>query len=288
VKRSTRIAIFLVVGAILVFDACAGGNIITIGIHVFTGWFPFMSRIPARMQWRWEVLYSVAIYGTLLIIGSHYFARWLYREMRGASNDPATPGRWSWGWSFRLFALFILMFAAGTSAVAITHQTAWLATGPEPMFYRGRERSNRVKCASNLRQIGQGIELYASDHQGRYPDDIQELIVKADINPEVLICPASDHEKAIGNTIEEVAANARKVEHHSYIYLGKGLIHPAPADMVIAYERDGNHLNDGMNVLFGDFHCEWIGPDQSRRFLEKIAKAGNHPTTLPPEQYLPK
>jgi len=32
-----------------------------------------------------------------------------------------------------------------------------------------RETANRVKCASNLRQIGQAISLYANDNRGAYP-----------------------------------------------------------------------------------------------------------------------
>src|SRR5438874_5604166 len=36
---------------------------------------------------------------------------------------------------------------------------------------RGRSTgcSNRVKCASNLRQIGQAILLYSNDNRGQYP-----------------------------------------------------------------------------------------------------------------------
>ena len=32
-----------------------------------------------------------------------------------------------------------------------------------------RETANRIKCASNLRQIGQALLLYANDHGGAYP-----------------------------------------------------------------------------------------------------------------------
>jgi prepilin-type processing-associated H-X9-DG protein len=34
---------------------------------------------------------------------------------------------------------------------------------------RSRETANRVKCASNLRQIGQALLLYANDNRGVYP-----------------------------------------------------------------------------------------------------------------------
>jgi prepilin-type N-terminal cleavage/methylation domain-containing protein/prepilin-type processing-associated H-X9-DG protein len=37
-----------------------------------------------------------------------------------------------------------------------------------PSLNRARETANRVKCASNLRQIGQALLLYANDNKGNY------------------------------------------------------------------------------------------------------------------------
>jgi len=34
-----------------------------------------------------------------------------------------------------------------------------------PNLCSSKERANRVKCASNLRQIGQGLQLYFNDHK---------------------------------------------------------------------------------------------------------------------------
>jgi type II secretory pathway pseudopilin PulG len=38
-----------------------------------------------------------------------------------------------------------------------------------PSLNRARESANRVKCASNLRQIGQSIQLYAGANHGQFP-----------------------------------------------------------------------------------------------------------------------
>jgi prepilin-type N-terminal cleavage/methylation domain-containing protein/prepilin-type processing-associated H-X9-DG protein len=38
-----------------------------------------------------------------------------------------------------------------------------------PSLNRARETANRVKCASNLRQIGQGFLLYANENRGLFP-----------------------------------------------------------------------------------------------------------------------
>jgi prepilin-type N-terminal cleavage/methylation domain-containing protein len=38
-----------------------------------------------------------------------------------------------------------------------------------PSLNRARETANRVKCASNLRQLGQAILIYSNDAKGPYP-----------------------------------------------------------------------------------------------------------------------
>src|SRR5688572_22410966 len=97
-----------------------------------------------------------------------------------------------------------------------------------PALNAAKERANRVKCSSNLRQIGQGLLLYANDNKGVYPrtradvagtytcftfptatdpfttggptvNDVTAalflLVRNADINPEVFVCPSSNQEK---------------------------------------------------------------------------------------------
>jgi prepilin-type N-terminal cleavage/methylation domain-containing protein/prepilin-type processing-associated H-X9-DG protein len=102
-----------------------------------------------------------------------------------------------------------------------------------PSLNRARETANRVKCSSNLRQIGQALLLYANENKGAYPrtlasatggttwgtgttdadpfnpgvpagtdvqlDDITAavflLIRTQDIGSEVFTCPSSNAEK---------------------------------------------------------------------------------------------
>jgi len=99
-----------------------------------------------------------------------------------------------------------------------------------PSLNRARETANRVKCASNLRQIGQAILLYSNENKGSYPitkrtaapgtgvtwgtsstaldpfgtgfttaDDVSSalflLIRTQDIGSEVFTCPSSSGEK---------------------------------------------------------------------------------------------
>jgi prepilin-type N-terminal cleavage/methylation domain-containing protein/prepilin-type processing-associated H-X9-DG protein len=48
-----------------------------------------------------------------------------------------------------------------------------------PSLNRARETANRVKCASNMRQIGQAILLYANDNKGAYPRTIYSAVSAA-------------------------------------------------------------------------------------------------------------
>src|SRR5438093_4550952 len=40
-------------------------------------------------------------------------------------------------------------------------------------FARAQETANRVKCSSNLRQIGQAMLLYSNDNKGNYSKTVQ-------------------------------------------------------------------------------------------------------------------
>jgi prepilin-type processing-associated H-X9-DG protein len=139
-----------------------------------------------------------------------------------------------------------------------------------------RPAANRIKCASNLRQIGQATMLYANDHQGRYPDTIGELM-EEDITTAVFICPGSNDEPAAAAaTTQATAANIHSGGHLSYIYLAKGLTNTGQTNLVLVYEPLSNHQNRGMNVLFGDGHVEWFDLKQATKWLAEL-NAGHNP-----------
>jgi prepilin-type processing-associated H-X9-DG protein len=145
-----------------------------------------------------------------------------------------------------------------------------------PSLCRSRETANRVKCASNLRQIGQAILTYANDHQGAYPGSFQALVASTDITAECFVCPSSNDEKAPGDTPQAIAAAWAAGGHLSYLYNGRGLTTTtATAQTIVAYEPPGNHDSDGGNALFGDGHVEFF----NRQQLQKIVPATSPATT---------
>lgn len=44
-----------------------------------------------------------------------------------------------------------------------------------PNFIRARSRSQLSVCTSNLKNIASGVEMYSTDHEGRYPAQLDKL-----------------------------------------------------------------------------------------------------------------
>ena len=170
----------------------------------------------------------------------------------------------------RHIALFVLL-AIGAGG--------WgLSQAFKPRLIVCRESGTRVKCASNLRQIGLGMQMYANENHGQLPPDLGTVLVTQDLTSEVFVCPASGDERASGPTTQALLQDLQQPGHCSYVYAS-----PLPAtwsaltkDHVLVYELPANHLNDGMNILFGDGHAEYVVKPQAHYIVSEL-KAGFNP-----------
>lgn len=111
-----------------------------------------------------------------------------------------------------------------------------------PSLARARELSKRTVCMAQLQAIGNACHIYANEHDGRFPADLDVLIREGAIAEGNLRCPSA-------------ARNVR-----AYI-----LIPAVPNDSnvrnVLAYESPDNHAGEGVSVLFADGRAEWMAID---------------------------
>lgn len=192
----------------------------------------------------------------------------------------APAGSASWtddaGWHFKSITPFPGATLLATEQNTTLGSAALMTSVMLPSLNRARETANRVKCASNMRQIGQAILLYANENKGNYPPDLGTLIRTEDITADAFICPSSNVSLPgnIGQMKPEQIAQWVN-EHSPYIYVGKGLNNNAPADRVVLYEQLEDHDKDGGNFLYGDGHVEFLARAAYEQELQKIQAGEN-------------
>jgi prepilin-type processing-associated H-X9-DG protein len=152
-----------------------------------------------------------------------------------------------------------------------------------PSLSRARETANRVKCASNMRQIGQGMFLYANENKGKFPPDLGTILLTQDLTAPVFFCPSDDvvmpadlfGPAVAANTLENLQKQRAKFvnENSHFVYLGAGLTSNAGADVVVLHEKPGAHNGQGMNLLFADGHVEFMFTPAAMETIERSQKA---------------
>jgi hypothetical protein len=173
------------------------------------------------------------------------FERFLKPE--GDMFRPHRGGRFG---KIRLFWMLVLPALGSIPILAVVYPSCGC---------KSRESANRVKCASNLRQIGEAIVLFANGHQGQFPDSFAQLMQTEDMLGGVFVCPSSVDAPANGATMQDTIKELNDGDHCSYIYAGRGLnLKTVTPQTVVAYEPLSNHQGIGMNVLFGDQHVEFV------------------------------
>jgi hypothetical protein len=143
-----------------------------------------------------------------------------------------------------------------------------------PSLNRARETANRVKCSSNMRMIGLAAIMYANEHRDRFPDDLGELLRTQDLTIDVFICPSTNTFVPPDVRNAPVEQQAEWVNQNAdYVWLGRGRDSSMGADDPLLHEHPGNHGGDGINVMFGDVHVEWVDRFRARQLIED-AEAG--------------
>jgi prepilin-type N-terminal cleavage/methylation domain-containing protein/prepilin-type processing-associated H-X9-DG protein len=149
-----------------------------------------------------------------------------------------------------------------------------------PALNRAREQGNRVKCASNLRQIGLAIQMYANDNKGNFPrtrfnqssptvvagtqdatiadpftagtgNNVSTsffLVLKTqDLTSEVFVCPSSSAERAAFNF---TGSNGQSGAQNVWNFTNTGNISDTISYSYIVPFPTSNARNQGFKLNF--------------------------------------
>lgn len=119
-----------------------------------------------------------------------------------------------------------------------------------------RESTKRALCRANLWAIGQALQLYADDHDGRFPANFQALVDAGHCRVKVFRC--------LGGSGTAGAS--------SYEYVS-GLDTKAEGDWIVVYEDPADHLGQGALVLFIDGHTEFLDAEKLDAELRRVQAA---------------
>jgi prepilin-type processing-associated H-X9-DG protein len=231
---------------------------------------------PSSYQ-MWLMLSSFARFGDMTGVESPAM---LFPTMDVLMQHLSPAGSVSWtdekGWHLRGVSPFpgSTVLAADAGGMMGMQSSAMMAGILLPSLNRAREQANRVKSASNLRQIGIGAIMYANDNKNRLPQDFGQLL-KYQLTLDVFVNPRGPGQAPPPGMSQEQAAEWVR-EHSDYAYVGAGKKMtelPGTAETVLAYEKpDG--LNDGINMLFGDGHVEFLPMEQAKAAIKAGRKGG--------------
>ncbi len=163
---------------------------------------------------------------------------------------------------------------------------AILASMLLPALNKAREQAKRIKCTSNLKQIGQSLVMYADDYKrwfptavqwGHYPmaDGLVEGLYNEDYlkNPKIFFCPSRPY-GSTGTTWSPNPGGANNWLSYQYLPYRWGTYFPKkitdikarwPELMTDLNAMNGNGFNhpfgktqwQGFNTLYIDSHVAW-------------------------------
>jgi prepilin-type processing-associated H-X9-DG protein len=136
-----------------------------------------------------------------------------------------------------------------------------------PALCQASEKSRRINCAGNLKQIGLAIIIYAGDDvkEGMLPSGGSFRLLNQQkylVDGKVYVCPSATHPNTLAG-------------HSNYVYCGAGLsdTDSEAARTVIAYDRGHNH-SKWKNFLFLDGHVKGTKQRRSETVADICRREG--------------
>ena len=144
--------------------------------------------------------------------------------------------------------------------------------------------SRRTTCMNNVRQIGLAMQMYADEHEGKYPDTYEVLLKEACLTTtKVFICP-STHDRIPGEgypeDFREATLEQLKLapENCSYTMVGGLKRDDLPDDFILVHDKSAdNHKGEGRNCFFNDGHSKWLIEEEFQEQMKKQSQKGASP-----------
>jgi prepilin-type N-terminal cleavage/methylation domain-containing protein/prepilin-type processing-associated H-X9-DG protein len=121
-----------------------------------------------------------------------------------------------------------------------------------PSLNRARETANRIKCASNLRQIGQAILLYANDNNGAYPRTIYSSTIAATTSSATWATGSACSDPFVSGTI----VSANDVSAAMFLLLRAGDI---TSEVFVCPSSNAQKWDYGGGTNTAQNYCNWTG-----------------------------
>jgi len=197
------------------------------------------------------------------LLGSSASASWADAKGFYSKSHSPFPGSGAYGYANG----DQMTTAVGVSALSISVLL--------PSLNRARETANRVKSAANLKQIGSGAILYANENKGAAPPDLGKLITDEGLTAREFICPSGDTSLPMTISTGTPEQQAAWVNAHSdYVYVKPaGPLSAVASDVPLAYEKLGLHGKDGINILYGDGHVDFLRTEGAIADIKKATGA---------------
>lgn len=124
---------------------------------------------------------------------------------------------------------------------------------------QARKEAQRVVSMSNMRVIGQAIYIYAADHKGVFPENLEEIL-RAQPNLATLDTFRCPYDGTGPASFDELTQK-------SYLLYRPGLTDKSPPDEILLAEKS-TYGNNGANFLFVDGHVEFIPEPRAGELIE--------------------
>lgn len=118
-----------------------------------------------------------------------------------------------------------------------------------PSLSRARELSKRLVSAANVQGTIVCCRIYANEHDGKFPPNMQVLIDAGEMSPKQLVNPR--------------AGSPDGKDHYIYI---PGHTESSPSDLVVIYENPA-YVDEGLNIGYVDGPAEFVKGEAA---LEKV------------------